>query len=107
MLYEYRVYEVMPGRMADLHRRFREITTRFFDRHGIRVVGFWEAAVGVNNELHYLLAFADMAEREKIWDAFQSDPEWQAARVETERSGPIVARIRNTFLRPTDYSPLP
>jgi hypothetical protein len=38
---------------------------------------------------------------------FATDPGWLAARAKTEESGPIVARVRNTFMRPTDYSPTP
>jgi hypothetical protein len=45
-----------------------------------------------------------MAEREKVWTAFASDPEWIKARAESEKDGMIVARIRNQFLAPTSYS---
>ncbi|MBI2887907.1 MAG: NIPSNAP family protein [Chloroflexi bacterium] len=106
MLYEYRVYEAMPGRLPALNARFRNTTLGFFEKHGIKVVGFWEALVGTSNELHYLLAFEDMGHRERAWAAFGADPGWASARAETEKDGPLVARIRNAFWRPTDYSPL-
>ncbi len=105
-LYELRVYETVPGRMPALHRRFREITSGFFAKHGIRVVGYWEDLVGTSNKLTYLVEWASLAEREQRWDAFQADPGWQAARAKTEESGPIVARVTNSILRPTDYSPM-
>jgi hypothetical protein len=35
-----------------------------------------------------------------------ADPEWLAARAETEKNGPIVARIENRLLSPTSYSRL-
>ena len=107
MLYEYRRYEAMPGRLPDLHRRFREITLGLWERHGIEQVGFWEASVGVTNELHYLLRWQDMADREAKWAAFQADPEWHQARAQTEANGPIVRRVENAFWAPTDYSKLP
>ena len=47
-----------------------------------------------------------MAERERRWNAFGSDPEWLAARAETEKGGQIVARIENQILAPTAYSKL-
>ncbi len=106
MLYEYRHYQAVPGKMPALHRRFAEVTTRIWEKHGIRVVGFWEAVVGSSNELHYLLQWDDMADRERKWDAFQKDPEWQAARAQTETNGPLVARTTNHFWRPTHYSPM-
>ena len=106
MIYELRVYEAVPGKLPALHRRFREVTCRLFERHGIKVVGFWETVVGTGNQLTYLLAYEDLGHRERAWHAFQSDPEWQAARAESEREGPLVARLTNTILRPTEYSPL-
>lgn len=107
MLYEYRRYEAMPGRLPDLHRRFREITLGLWERHGIQQVGFWEASVGTSNELHYLLRWQNMGDREAKWTAFQADPEWQRARAATEANGPIVRRVENAFWAPTDYSNLP
>jgi hypothetical protein len=105
-LFEYRIYETVPGRMPNLHRRFQTVTLGFFEKHGIQVVGFWEAVAGTTNELHYLLRFEDLAHRERVWDAFASDEGWLEARAESEADGPIVARVRNQFWRPTAYSPL-
>jgi hypothetical protein len=105
-LFEYRRYEAVPGKLPALHRRFETITTGLFKKHGIGIVGFWDTVVGTTNELHYLLRFDDMAHREKAWDAFQSDPDWISARAETERNGPLVARVHNQFWRATDYSPM-
>ncbi len=106
MLYEWRIYEVLPGRMEALNNRFQNITLKIFQKHGIRVVGFWEAVVGTSNVLYYMLAWENMAERERVWTAFQSDPEWIKARAETEKDGPINQRITNLFLKPTPYSPM-
>jgi hypothetical protein len=104
VIYELRSYEVVPGRMPAMHARFQNHTLGFFARHGFRVVGFWEALVGTSNVLHYLLEFDDLAHRERAWNAFMADPEWQRVRAESEKDGPIVARIRNELWRPTPYS---
>ncbi len=105
-LYELRVYEVVPGRLPALHKRFREVTSKMFAKHGIRIVAYWEDVIGVNNKLTYLVEWESLAQREKLWDAFATDPEWLAARAKSEEDGPIVARVTNTILRPTDYSPM-
>ena len=104
MLYEWRVYEVVPGRMGALHARFQNITLKFFEKHGIKVVGFWESVIGATNTLYYMIVWENMAQREKVWNAFMSDPDWIKARQETEREGPIVQRVVNTLLSPTPYS---
>ena len=106
MIYEYRIYDIVPGKLPDIHNRFANITTRIFKKHGINVVAFWEPVIGTSNQLHYILAFDSLAHREKAWNAFQSDEEWLKARAETERGGPIVARVVNYILRPTPYSPM-
>ena len=106
MIYELRTYEVVPGRMPALHKRFAETTLGLFARHGIKVVGFWTSDIGgASNELVYMLAFESLADREQRWSAFAADPEWQQKRAESERDGPIVARVMKAILRSTPYSP--
>ena len=107
MIVEMRVYYCAPTRLPALLERFRSTTLGFFQKHGIEQVGFWTTLVGPDNHaLTYLLKWDDMAQREARWNAFQADPEWVAARAETEKDRPIVARIENTFLTPTDFSAL-
>jgi hypothetical protein len=65
VIYEMRSYEVVPGRMPAMHTRFRTHTLGFFQKHGIDVVGFWEATVGASNVLHYLVRFDDLGHRER------------------------------------------
>lgn len=105
MIYEMRVYHCMPGRLPDLNKRFETITLKLWDKHGIRQAGFWTVLVGESNQdLVYLLEWKDMAERERVWNAFMADPEWLEKRAETERNGLLVASITNSFLAPTSYS---
>ena len=106
MIYELRVYEAMPGKMQALNQRFANITMGYFKKHGLNAVGFWTEDVGTSNTLVYILAFDDMAHRDKAWSAFRADGERIQAFAETEREGPLVARITNRILRPTEYSPL-
>lgn len=107
MIVEMRVYYCAPTRLPALLERFRGTTLGFFQKYGIEQIGFWTTLVGPDNHaLTYLLKWDDMAQREARWNAFQADPDWIAARAETEKDRPIVARIENTFLTPTDFSAL-
>ena len=107
MIHELRIYHCMPGRLPDLNKRFETVTLGIWARHGIRQAGFWTVLVGPNNQsLYYLLEWASMAEREQKWNAFMSDPEWIAARAESEKDGPILAHTTNYMLQPTSYSKL-
>jgi hypothetical protein len=104
VIYELRIYECVPGRLPNLHKRFETTTLKIWERMGIRQAGFWVADVGTSNELIYLIAWESLAEREEKWAKFQADPEWNEKRAASEADGPIVARVRNSFLRPTPYS---
>ena len=105
MIHELRVYHCAPGRLAALNSRFETITLKMWEKHGIRQAGFWTVLIGESNhDLFYLLEWADLAEREQRWNAFQSDPDWHAARAETEKDGPLVTHITNYILTPTSYS---
>ena len=57
-----------------------------------------------SNELTYMLAWDSLADREKKWNAFFSDPEWVEARAESENDGPINAKVASSFLTPTKFS---
>jgi hypothetical protein len=105
MIHELRIYHAVPGRLPDLNNRFTNITLKLWEKFGIRQVGFWTTLVGPsNNALYYLLEWESLAEREQKWNAFASNPEWLAARAETEKNGPLVHHVENSFLTPTAYS---
>ena len=107
MIYEYRVYEAAPGKLPALHARFRDHTLEIFERHGIKNIGYWINDAGdYSDRLIYIVAFKDGGHRERAWNAFRNDPEWQKVRAESEVDGPLTTKVFNTLLSPTDYSPL-
>ena len=105
MIHELRIYHCVPGKLAALNELFSTITLKIWARHGIRQAGFWTTLIGASNmSLHYMLEWENLTERDEKWGAFQADPEWHAKRAETEKDGPIVARVENHILIPTPYS---
>ena len=106
MIYELRIYEAIPGKLQALSDRFANYTMGAWQKRGWKVVGFWTETIGTSNQLVYMLAFDNLADREKKFAEFLSDPEWNRVRAESEKSGPLVARIRNIILQPTPYSPM-
>jgi hypothetical protein len=109
MLYELRIYECAPGRLPALHNRFRTVTVRKFAEHDIKVLGYWTDKFGENNRLTYIVQWENEAERDQKWGAFAADPEWIAAAAASqtpENGGPILTKVINTLMTPTDYSDL-
>ncbi len=106
--FEMRIYTTHPGKLNDLHKRFREHTNRIFKKHGMELVGYWTPVKESESEntLVYILAYPSPEAREKAWAAFRKDPEWQRVYKESRKEGPIVKKVKNKFLSPTDYSPI-
>ena len=79
---------------------------QIFQRLGMNPVFFGEAIVGTKlPHLTYMLAYEDLAARDRLWKAFGSDPEWQKLRARPGLSdAEIVSNISNTILRATAYS---
>ncbi len=99
MVHELRVYDIAPGQMQTVISRFENVILGLFKKHGILPVAFWLPVIGTSNQLTYLLEWESLAERERRWDAFASDPEWLAFRAEGMKNGPVTLRITNTILR--------
>jgi hypothetical protein len=105
MIYELRVYRCVPGRLPALLKRFETVTLKLWEKHGIKQAGFFTTLIGESNqELTYMLAWGSLADREKKWNAFQSDPDWLAARAQSEADGQIVGNIVSQLLVPTAFS---
>lgn len=107
MIYELRIYRCLPGRLPALLKRFETATLKLWEKHGIRQAGFFTTVIGEsNNDLTYMLKWESLAEREKLWAAFMTDPDWMAARAKSEEDGQIVGNIVSQFLAPTAFSAL-
>jgi hypothetical protein len=105
--FELRTYYAHPGKLEELHARFRNHTIALFKKHGMTVVGFWAPtapAEAAANTLVYVLAYPSDEARETAWKAFGSDPDWIAARDASERNGKLVARVESVKMKATDYS---
>ena len=107
--FELRVYTAAPDRMDKLVARFRNHTTRLFEKHGMTNVGYWTAVSGDNAErtLVYIMAYPSREAREASWKAFQADPEWQRVAAESQADGIRLAeKVESRYIVPTDFSPV-
>jgi len=106
--FEMREYYANPGKMDALHKRFKDHTNKLFTKHGMELVGYWVVASGeqAGQKLVFVLAYPSKEAREKSWDAFQKDADWVKAKADSEKDGPLVAKAVQTFMTPTDYSPI-
>jgi hypothetical protein len=105
-VYELRIYHTYEGKLDDLLRRFREHTTKLFEKHGIKNVAYWtptdEPLKG--KTLVYILEHPSRDAATTNWKAFGEDPEWRSVRDKSEANGKIVEKVDSTFLVLTDFS---
>jgi hypothetical protein len=104
-VFELRIYYAAPGKLDALNARFRNHTTKLFEKHGMTNIGYWVPVDNPENKLIYLLAFPSVAAQQASWKAFLADPAWQKVYKESEAGGKLVARIEPLLLSATDYSP--
>ncbi len=103
--YEMRIYYAAPGKLEDLQARFRNHTTKIFEKHGMTNVGYWVPQENPENKLVYILSYPGKEARAKAWKAFSSDPGWQNVQKTSEANGKLVDRVESIFMKATDYSP--
>ena len=106
-VYELRVYQAAPGKLTQLLARFREHTTRLFDRHGMKNVAYWTPVdePQKSNTLIYILQHPSREAAAANWKSFQDDPEWKSVRDKSEANGKLVEKVESTYLVLTDFSP--
>ena len=103
--YEMRTYFATPGKLDQLHARFRDNTMNLFQKHGMQNIGYWVPVNNTNNTLVYLLAYPSREAGEASWKSFMADPDWKAVAKATEANGKIVTKVERIFLQRTDFSP--
>jgi hypothetical protein len=106
-VFELRVYHANEGKLDDLLKRFREHTTKLFEKHGMKNVAYWTPLdePAKNNTLIYVLAHPSREAAAANWKAFQDDPEWKSVRDKSEENGKLVEKVDSTFMALTDFSP--
>ena len=104
-VFEMRTYITHDGKLDDLQARFRNHTTKFFEKHGMTNVGYWVPR-DQPNTLVYILAYPSKDAATKAGDGFRKDEGWIAARTASEANGPIVAKVISVFMDPTNFSGL-
>src|ERR1700694_1779237 len=99
-VYELRVYQAAPGKLAQLLARFREHTTKLFDQHGMKNVAYWTPVdePQKSNTLIYILQHPSREAAAANWKSFQDDPEWKSVHDKSEANGKLVEKVESTFL---------
>ncbi len=104
-VFELRTYYAEPGKLDALHARFRDHTTRLFQKHGMTIVGYWMPREAPDR-IVYVLAYKSKEAADAAWKGFREDPEWVKARTASEANGRLVTKVESIYMDATDYSPV-
>jgi hypothetical protein len=106
-IFELRIYE---GATDQDHKRKVEMMQSgeadIFNKVGAAQVFYGDTLIGQRlPNLTYMLAFDNLADRDKKWAAFRASDEWKALSTQPRYSfEAIVSNITNLILTPTAYS---
>lgn len=106
-IFELRTYENPSAKANETKlKMFNTAEIAIFRRTGLTPVFFGNALVGSRMpHLTYMLVFDSLADREKKWGVFGSDPEWHKLSTTPGYTDPeIITNISNIFLSPAEYS---
>ena len=105
-VFELRTYYTLPGKLPDLQTRFRDHTTKIFEKHGMKSVGYWVPQDGAEhtNTLVYIISHDSREQAKKNWAEFGKDPEWVKVKTASEANGKIVEKVDSVYMDPADFS---
>ncbi|PQO40203.1 NIPSNAP family protein [Blastopirellula marina] len=104
-LFELRRYTCDPGRLPNLHKRFRDGELDLFTKAGMTHIAYF-TPTDTPDTLIYIVAHKNDEEAAKSWNAFRTDPVWVKMKADSRADGPIVTNVESTMMVPTDYSAL-
>jgi hypothetical protein len=104
-IFELRVYESHNEYKAWLKiQMFNQGELDIFRQVGLDGVFFGETLVGpALPNLTYMLAYQDMPEHDRAWDAFRTNADWLKLKDDAQYRD-TVSKIVNQFLKPAEYS---
>jgi hypothetical protein len=108
-VFEIRTYESPSDNgLARKIKMFGDGEFGIFRRLNMLPVFAGQTIVGTHMpNLTYMLAFDDLAAREKCWAAFSADPEWQKLRTTGGiPDAELVSNTTNIMVKATGYSPI-
>jgi hypothetical protein len=105
-VYEMREYYAKPGKLDEIHKRYKEHTIELMKKHGITPVAFF-VPEGENkqNKLIVIFSFPSKKAREVAWEKYLADPQAKRAFLESQKDGQLEGKVTMRFLTATDYSP--
>lgn len=112
-VFELRTYTTPPGKLENLHNRFKNHTINLFTKYGMSHIAYWvptDAENGAGRKLIYILSHASKEAGLASFTAFRKDPDWIKVKAESEKDGSLTLPqpdgVKSVYMHATDFSPI-
>jgi hypothetical protein len=105
MIVDLRTYTMVPGRLGAWLKLYQSDGMPIHLRHLGKPVGVFTTEVGTLNQIVFIWADQDHADRERRRSALEADPDWAAYRKKSAEGG-NVQHQENKLIKSTEFSPL-
>lgn len=105
MIVDLRTYTMVPGRLGAWLKLYQSDGMAIHLRHLGKPVGVFTTEVGTLNQVVFIWAFQDQADRERRRNALEADADWASYRTKSAEAG-NVQHQENKIIRSTAFSPL-
>jgi hypothetical protein len=102
MIIEMRTYTLHPGKTQEFLALYEAEGLALHTKY-LKMLGYFMSDIGSLNQLITMWGYESMAERETLRAKLYSDPAWVAFGPKTL---PLIQKMENTILKPTQFSPM-
>lgn len=75
MIFEFRTYDIKPGSLAEVEKRYGELYLEKRKKYS-ELFAFWHTEIGPLNQIIHVWPYKDMEERDRIRSAAVKDKAW-------------------------------
>lgn len=97
MIYEMRTYDLKPGALPEVEKRFGEAYE--YRKKYSELGAFWHTEIGSLNQIIHVWPYQDLAERTSVRSAASKDPNWPP------KFSEFIVAQRSEILIPAPFSP--
>jgi hypothetical protein len=99
VIYEIRTYQIAPGSLAEVEKRFGEAYE--YRKKYSELTAFWHTEIGPLNEIIHVWGYNDLAERAKVRGEAAKEANWPP------KIGEFVRAMRSEIIVPFGFVPAP
>lgn len=103
MIYEERIYTIVPGRMDEYLRNYETLGLPVQRAVLGTLVGFWHTEIGGLNKVVHIWGYDDLDDRMARRAALAAHPDWPTY---LEVALPLIVAQENRVLIPAPFSPV-